>query len=253
MKLRVASFLILFIFSVGALTGCMTYTAATGRHDFILFPTDVEVMMGQIMHLQIAASQKISRNAAHQNRVNKIGYRIAQVSDRQDYRHQFFVIDADTLNAFTIPGGYVYIYKGLLDKLNDEELAAVLAHEIAHGAARHTIKKFQAIIGYNMLAGAVITRIEDDLKKKIAAIGANGIMSLALAKYGKEEELEADALGVKYAYLAGYEPEAMVQTFQLLDKEGGKDNTPEYLRTHPKFDKRIESVEIAIEQVKNKY
>lgn len=238
---------------VSFVSGCATYNPATGRYDYLVFTTDSEVAIGNLMNLQVKSAHTLVQDEAKKDRFRRIAHQVTRVVDRQDLPYEFYLVKSDELNAFTIPGGFIYMYEGLFDKLNDDELAAVLAHELAHNAAKHTIKKFQGVLGYNLIAGAVISQVEDDTKKRIAALGANAIVSLAMNAYSREDELEADRLGVKYMYLAGYDPYAMISTFELLEKNSSKSNTPLFSRTHPHFDARIETVKNEIEAVKNKY
>ena len=120
-KFRISSssfiFLILCVFNFSGCSTLGVYNAATGRNEFIFVPTSTEVSMGKDVHQSIVHKYKISRNPAYINRVNQIGQRLALVSDRQDYQYTFYVIEGDDLNAFTTPGGNIYMYTGLLDKL----------------------------------------------------------------------------------------------------------------------------------------
>lgn len=233
--------------------GCATYNPATGRYDYLIFTTDSEVVIGNIMNAQVKAANTLVDDEEKTRRFKRISHRVLRVVDRQDLPYTFSLVKSDALNAFTIPGGHIYMYEGLYDKLDDDELAAVVAHELAHNTAKHTIKKFQGVLGYNIIAGAIITRVEDDTKKRIAALGANAIISLAMNVYSREDEHEADKLGVKYMYLAGYDPMAMISTFEMLEHHSKDDKTPLFARTHPHFKDRIESVKNEIEAVKNKY
>src|SRR3989338_8415465 len=100
------------------LQGCTTrYTPATGREEFILISTSSEVEMGQSIHESITRQYKLSKNLTQTERVRRIGARLAKISDRQDYEYHFYVLEDDEMNAFTTPGGNVYVYTGLLDKL----------------------------------------------------------------------------------------------------------------------------------------
>ena len=116
----------------------------------------------------------------------------------------------------------------------DDELAAVIAHEIGHCAARHTIKKFQASTGYNLLGTLVFTVVPVDTQlKKIAALGTDAVMSLVFSAYSRGDELEADRLGIKYLDLAGYKVHGMVDTLKVLAQEEKGGGVPLILRSHP--------------------
>jgi predicted Zn-dependent protease len=212
-------------------------------------------MLGAETHAQLSPSLHFSRDQAAQARLEMIGQRVVQVSDRQDYQYHFFLVDKDEMNAFTVPGGYIYFYSGLYRKLRtDDEIAAVLAHEIGHCSARHVVKKFQVALGYDFIGSLVFGQIQNEFAVKLARMGANMIMDVATAAYGREDEYEADRLGVKYMYLAGYDPQGMVQTFEILGQTSkGDDSDWLLLRSHPQLGDRIEAVKKEIAVVKNKY
>ena len=148
------------------------------------------------------------------------------------------------------------MYTGLLDRLKgDDQVAAVLAHEIGHCAARHTVKKFQAALGYDLIGGIILSQIAlEDQVKRAAAAGSNALMSLVFSAYSRKDEHEADRLGVKYMYLAGYDLEGMLETLQILKQEEKKGlATPLILRSHPFLDDRIDAVKNEIQSVQAKY
>ena len=168
--------------------GCATfgvYNPATGRQEFIFISTNEEISMGENIHQEISREYRLLTNDPRVDRVRDIGGKLAKVSDRQDYPYHFFVIDKDEINAFTIPGGRIYFFTGLLNKLKtDEEIAAVLGHEIGHCAARHTVKKFQAALGYNLIGTLVLSQIGGS-KERVSTLSraSNIAMQLALSAY----------------------------------------------------------------------
>ncbi|HOW35720.1 MAG TPA: M48 family metallopeptidase [Candidatus Omnitrophota bacterium] len=243
---------VLFIF----VAGCATlYNPATGRKEFIIIPTDYEVSMGKNIHSQIISEYGISPRQADAQKLTRIGQRLAKVSDRQDYEYHFYLVDKKDINAFTTPGGNIYFFTGLLDKLKtDDEIAAVLAHEVGHCAARHTIKKYQAALGYNLIGALVFSQVNmGDTAKGTAALAANVAMELAMSAYSRQDEYAADRLGVKYMYLAGYDLNGMIETLEVLDKESSGVNAPLILRTHPYVPDRIKAVREEIKQAPIKY
>ena len=237
------------------LAGCTTLNPATGRQEMVIFSTPAEVAMGQDVQAQMAASLKFSKDEAAVARLERIGRRVAQVSDRQDYVYSFYLVEKEELNAFTTPGGHIYFYTGLLKGLpSDDEVAAVLAHEIGHCAARHVVKKYQMALGYNFLTQVVFGNVEQTLAIRLARIGADAITSIGMSAYSRQDEYQADRLGVKYMYLAGYRPEAMVTTFEILAKDSkGDDNDWLLLRSHPRLSDRIDVVKKEIELVRSQY
>lgn len=234
--------------------GCTTLNAATGRREFIFISTDAEVNMGQSFDAQLRKEYAISNNKAKTIRLERIGNRLAQVSDRQDYGYHFVLIAKNEMNAFTTPGGYIYFFEGLFDKMpSDDEIASVLAHEIGHCAARHTVKKFQAALGYDFVARLVLNSITNDTARQLASIGGGLIANVATSAYSRQDEYEADKLGIKYMRLAGYKLDAMIRTFEILKSNSEGSFVPTILRTHPHLDDRIKAVENEIREPQDKY
>jgi predicted Zn-dependent protease len=239
------------------LSGCAsmgTYNPATGKSELIYISTPAEVSMGRDIHASLQSQYRFSESPKYRDRLNRVGEDIIIVSDRQDVAYQFFAVEDNELNAFTIPGCNVYVFTGLMDKLsNDDQLAAVLAHEIGHCAARHSVKKFQAALGYDLIGRILLSQI-DGGAAQIAALSTNAIMSIVFSSYSRKDEYEADRLAVKYTYLAGYDPQAIIATFEMLkanEKEGVR--APQILRSHPYLQDRISAVSTEIANVRSRY
>jgi predicted Zn-dependent protease len=151
------------------------------------------------------------------------------------------VIEEDEMNAFSLPGGYVYIYKGLLDILdNDSELAFVLAHEVSHIVARHSIKKLQAALGYNLLVLATLPAEKSPQFYQGLSLALAQIMS----GYSRRDELTADELAMKYIQLAGWSPEESIDVLEKLYAYNKKrpSRPLSYFRTHPFIAQRIKHI-----------
>lgn len=170
------------------------------------------------------------------DRVNRVGNRVASVANRQDIKYRFKVLNMKDPNAFAVPGGTIYATKGLLDMVNsDSELAAVLAHEVGHQCAKHSIKAIER----GMLVQVFLNKTKMGAVKdhKTALEIANVFMSL---KYSRDDEYEADRYGFNYASLTGYNPYGMTTFFQKLQKLGGSQPAfMKYLSTHPDTRDRI--------------
>lgn len=238
-----------FLFLSLILAGCATmYNPATEQREFILISTEQEVDMGKQVHQQIDQQYPLVSEGAHWERLQRIGAKLAPVSDRQDYQYHFYLIDKEELNAFTTPGGNIYFYTGLLDKLTtDTQVAGVLAHEIGHCAARHTVKKFQAALGYNIIGSIVLSQI-GGAAQQLASLSSNAVMQIVFSSYGRKDEYEADRLGVKYMHLAGYDLDGMIKTLEVLEAESHGSDIPLFLRSHPYLDDRITAVKKEIEK-----
>ena len=224
------------------LSGCISteYNAATHRQDIFFYSTDKEITIGGNVAKQIAAKFKLSNDPVLVNKVNNIGNKLASVCDRKEVHYFFYIIDDDKKNAFSIPGGYVYIYKGLLDILdNDDEIAFVLGHEIGHIVCRHSIKRLQAAMGYNLLILA-----STQTKSPGFSRGLSFALAQIMTSYSRQDEFAADRLAVKYTKLAGYDPKAGIEVLEKLYREMKKspDRPLSYFRTHPYAGQRIEQI-----------
>ena len=227
-----------------------TYNPATGQNELIMISTQEEVAMGQQAHEQILKEYTLSTDEAMNRRVRSIGRRLALVSDRQDYTYQFFVLESKEYNAFTIPGGRIYMFSGLLKDLpSDDAVAAVLGHEIGHCAARHTIKKFQAAMGYNLIGSIILSQVGDNAQS-IVRMSTDGLMNLVFSAYGRQDEYQSDMLGLKYMNAAGYRLEGMIETLELLRDASKGSSVPLILRTHPYAEDRINAVRTKIVEMR---
>lgn len=219
-----------------------------------MISTPSEVAMGKSVHQSVAKKYKFPDSPAQLERLRRIGERLAKVSDRQDYEYHFYLLEDDAMNAFTTPGGNIYVNTGLLDKLkSDDQVASVLAHEIGHCAARHTIKKFQAALGYNIISAIVISQITEDQAKRITALSTNAVMSIIFSSYSRKDEYEADRLGLKYMHQSCFQPRAAVETFRILEAEEKGPQVPLILRSHPYIHDRILMAEQEIKSLDRKY
>jgi len=237
-----AIFLIIPFFLFFLLAGCVTiYNPATQKKETLLIDTRSEVSLGRNMDMQVQSQFQVLSDPWKQNRLDNIGQKIAAASDRQDLIYHFKIIKDAELNAFTIPGGYIYVNSGLMERASDDELACVIAHEIGHTAARHTVKKIQAILGYQIVMNIVMSA--NNNKSTIQAMDI--VFSLASLGYGRQDETLADKLAVKYARKAGFNPYGMVTFFEKLKKEAeekGANFNLVFLSSHPPIDERIKNV-----------
>jgi undecaprenyl-diphosphatase len=224
------------------LSGCATvYNPVTGVQEVALVSTASEVSMGRKMAWQVSRKFPISRDPALIYRVREIGGDIARVSDRQDLVYHFSVISGRQINAFTLPGGFIYVYSGLMESVNDDELAIVLAHEVGHVAARHPAKKMEANMGYQLLEGLIFGRSGEGEMRQVMNIFFN-IMS---AGYERNDELWADKLSLRYTKRAGYDPKAALSFMKKLQAHHRRRGSPAYtlLSSHPPLEERIRNVE----------
>jgi len=226
---------------------------ARGTVEASLITPEQERALGAREHLKVLASfGGAYDDPAFSDYVARIGLRVVAASDVPDQLFTFTVLDSPVVNAFALPGGYVYVTRGLLALAEDEaEVAAVLAHEIGHVAARHAAERQQAALGAQLgaaaatILGAVLLGDKAaDLVAQLAGLGA----SAWLAGYSREQEREADRLAVRYLVRAGYDPAALARILSALEAwdglradlgEAGGAKVPEFLSTHPRTPERV--------------
>ncbi len=224
------------------LSGCSTeYNIVTGKEELFYYSTDKEVQIGKAIAKEVGLKYKYVDDPLVQERLENIGKKIVKVCDRKDIDYTFKVLDDDEINAVSLPGGYVYVNKGLIEKVaNDDELAAVVAHEVAHIVARHSIKKLQAMMGYSLLrmATATLPGTQD-----VGTTADVAFLQLMLG-YSREDELLADELSTRYIKLAGYNPRGMIYFLLKLQEINRRKPLREknYFKTHPYVPDRIRTV-----------
>jgi predicted Zn-dependent protease len=215
-------------------SGTATLTMTPSRVDAGLISRSEEVKLGRDAAREIEAKYRTYTDP----RVTAIGNRLVRVSDRRDIDYTFKVIDRDEVNAISLPGGYIYIYRGLLRQIgnDDDALAGVMAHEVAHITERHSVKQVEKSMGTNLLL-ELLTRGKT---RQYAGIAAN----LLALKFGRGDEYEADEVGVTYMDRAGYDPRGLARFFRILESsEGRGGNTISWLRTHPNSGARAQRVD----------
>jgi len=236
-----------------ALANCAT-NPVTGNPNFVTMSEAQEVSTGRNEDKKVRAQYGAYDDAALQRYVDDIGQRLARASHRAGLQYQFLVVDSPQVNAFALPGGYIYITRGILAYLNSEaELAAVLGHEIGHVTARHSVQQLSAATAANV--GASVLQI---LVPQIRNTGADALLNTLggalLSGYGREHELEADRLGAEYLARTGYDPQAMIKVVgvlknqELFDAEVAKAEGREprayhgLFASHPDNDTRLQEV-----------
>jgi predicted Zn-dependent protease len=201
-----------------ALADC-AQNPVTGNPNLVLLTESQEIAVGRREDTNVRKQYGAYDDAELQQYVNEIGQRLAKASHRPGLEYRFLVVDAPEVNAFALPGGYIYITRGILSYLNSEaELAAVLGHELGHVTARHSVQQISATTAANV--GVNILQIF--VPQARGALGANTINLLGgalLSGYGREHELEADRLGAEYLARTGYDPQAMVKVVGVLKNQ----------------------------------
>ena len=223
--------------------GCAT-TGPGGKKSVILIGETEERDIGAKMDAQIRTEKRIYTDRTVTDYVNRTGQNIARLSDRPDIPYHFTVIEDKTINAFALPGGYVYVYTGLLKQLDTQsQLAGVLAHEISHIVARHSVKQLQEGLGFQVLSTLVFGGSSSTTQ---AAVNVG--LALVMRGYSRDAEAEADSYGTIYMARAGFNPEGMAQVMDKLStlSAGGEGFWENLASDHPPAVKRAAAVRAEI-------
>ncbi|MFO7976292.1 MAG: M48 family metallopeptidase [Candidatus Hydrogenedentota bacterium] len=232
---KVIPILLVYVFFAA---GCMTLEGQP--YAINILSTPQEIQLGEKLATEVEKQEETLDDAELQAYVTAIGERLERVATRQDVPYRFTVIDnPDTVNAFALPGGPMYLYTGLLKMCeNEAELASVMAHEMAHVAAHHHGEALTKQYGYSLLMQALLGEDPGTLAKMASDLLGAGVLSY----YSRTNEREADALGMEFLFRAGYRPEAMVSFMQKLMAEeqraGGGHPLPIF-SSHPPTQERF--------------
>ncbi|WP_445940644.1 M48 family metalloprotease [Pseudomonas sp.] len=211
MILRVLTLFVLLM----QLAGCAV-NPATGRSNFVMMSEQQELDLGRRYNQQILKENPRYADEKLQAYVQQVGERVAKHSHRNQLAYQFTLVDSPEINAFALPGGYIYIHRGLLAYLSSEaELAAVLGHEVGHVTARHSVQQQSQSTAWGLLGQAVAIGTGVG-----AAADVTGVLGSAFVRgYGRDMELEADGLGAQYLARSGYDPQAMIEVVKVLKNQ----------------------------------
>lgn len=237
------------LFVVGmlaCLSGCST-NPATGQQQFTaLMSPQQEAQVGADEHSKIMKSYGTVDNAALESYVRAVGAKVAAKTERPDVKYQFFVLDDPMVNAFALPGGYVYVTRGLLAQANSEaELAAVLGHEVGHITGRHSAERYSRGVVTSLGAMVLSAALDNPTASQALGVGSD----LFLKSYSREQENESDYLGLRYMTRAGYHPSGMPAFLTALEANtslqgqinGQSGQGPSWFSTHPLTASRIQS------------
>lgn len=237
--------------AVLAMAGCAT-NPVTKESDFVMLTESQEVELGRNYHEKILEQYAVHDDQALQDYVSRLGRRLARNSHRKDLDYTFTVLDSPEVNAFALPGGYVYITRGIMAYFNSEAaLVGVLGHELGHVTARHSVQQYSANMASSIL-GSVLLAATD-----AGRAGANLFQTVQLAAlqgYSREQELQADRLGAQYLARTGYDSDAMLDVIRILaDQEdyereraraAGREPNVYHgvFASHPENDRRLQEV-----------
>jgi beta-barrel assembly-enhancing protease len=222
----------------------------TGEKQHIAMTSEQETALGLEAAPEMAAQMggEADPSDPKTRLVESVGRKVVQNSDasRSPYSYDFHLLrDPDTLNAFALPGGQVFITYGLLSKLHDEaQLAGVLGHEIGHVVNRHAAEHMATgQLGQLLTMAAGVAATDEEGRGQRAAMVAAMINQMVQLKYSRSDELEADRVGMDYMTQAGYDPSAMLGVMRVLAEASRGGRTPELLSTHPYPEQRLEAIQ----------
>ena len=230
--------------AVASLAVACSVNPATGERQLTLISESQEIQMGREADQEISAQLGLYPDEAAQSYVSTLGKQLAAESERPDLPWSFKVVDDPIVNAFALPGGFIYVTRGIMAHLSSEaELVAVLGHEIGHVTGRHSVERLskaqlaQVGLGVGMVVSPRFRQLGD-----LAQMG----MGLLFLKYSRDDEREADELGLRYSLRGGYDAREMPEVFTVLKRVGeaaGAGGIPNWLATHPDPEQRRERIE----------
>ncbi|MFL5464219.1 MAG: M48 family metallopeptidase [Gemmatimonadaceae bacterium] len=210
-----------------------------------------EVQMGQEYAQQINAQLPIIQDPELNRYINVLGDSIAKLTSRRDLDWHFFIVDAKDVNAFAVPGGFIYVNRGLIERTDQmDEVAGVLGHEIGHVLKRHTIKQMEKAQGANIgvTLACILTSI---CNSQVAGAAINIAGGAVFARFSRQDEAEADQEGFNNVVRAGISPVGMVTMFQKLiaERRSQPGAVESWFRTHPLEEDRIQAIQARINQL----
>jgi predicted Zn-dependent protease len=230
--------------------GSCAKNPVTGGRQLALISESQEIAMGQESDPQVVAEFGKVEDPALQEYFSRVSMELAKISHRPDLPWKFTIVDSPVVNAFAVPGGFIYLTRGILAHMNNEaEMAGVVGHEIGHVTARHSVTQLsqQQLMGLGLVLGSVFS----SRFRQLSSLAEMGL-SVLLLKYSRDDERQADQLGIQYMSQAGYDPSQMSRFFQLFVNKSANEGEaiPNWLSTHPAPADRIESTTAAAEKVK---
>ncbi len=236
--------------AAGGVAAC-SHNAAFGGSQLNFYSQDQEIAMGRQAAQQVNQTMGLYPDSNLQRYVNELGKKLAATSERPNLPWEFHIVNDPAVNAFALPGGFIYVTRGLLASVtNEAQLAGVIGHEIGHVTAQHQLHEMskQQIASLGLAIGAAVSPTVN----QFGGLISQG-MQLLFLSYSRGDENQADQLGVRYMNRAGYDPHQMANVMAMLDqvtKQEGGSGTPEWLQTHPNPGNREQHVEQLAAQIK---
>lgn len=242
--------IIILLVTFAGYVGSSQKNPVTGESQKVALSTEQEIALGLQAAPEMVAQHKGKDQSRDAEFVRSVGQRLVRASDasRSPYKFDFHLLaDTETINAFALPGGQIFITRALYNRLETEgQLAGVLGHEIGHVIERHSAQQMAKQNLTQGIIGAVASASDDP---QSAAQMAAVVGNLVNMKYGRNDELESDQWGVRITASAGYDPHAMIGVMQILEKAGGGARQPEFASTHPNPGNRIAKIKAMIDEL----
>lgn len=233
------------------LVGACTTNPATGRSQLAFVSDQQLVALSADAWSQVKAQTPVYRNEAAQNRLQRVGSRVARAAGLDPAGCEFVVFDSAERNAFVLPGCKMGVYRGLMDlAATDDQLAAVLGHETGHVTARHAAERYsQSTLAQVGMSAGQIALGGSQRGSTLAGVLGLGLQYGVLMPYSRLQESEADRIGVDYMVQAGYDADASVAFWErMIAADGGGSRPPEFLSTHPDPVNRIAALRAYIRE-----
>lgn len=233
--------------------GCTQKTPYTNRSQMIFMSPKEELALGEKSYKQALSKSEVITNTTDARRVQNIGLKIAQVANRPDFKWEFKLVNNEAKNAFCLPGGKVVVYTGILEVAkNDDQLATVMAHEVAHALARHGAERMSSAMvqqGIQVIGNVVLASTAPEYTNVFNQAYGIGSQVGVMLPYGRLQENEADEIGIYLMAKAGYDINEALNFWKNMSK--GKKQTNEFFSTHPSSSTRIANIQRVIEKIES--
>lgn len=243
--------IVLVITTLFIIQGCTHKTPYTNRSQMIFMSAEEELALGETSYKQALSEAKVINNTYDAKRIKAIGARIAAAANRPDFKWEFNLVENEDMNAFCLPGGKVVVYTGILKAAkNDDQLATVMSHEVAHALARHGAERVSSakvqqgvqLIG-NVVLAATVPQFTNTFNQAYGLGTQLGVM----LPYGRLQESEADEIGIYLMIKAGYNPYEALNFWKNMSE--GKNSKNEFFSTHPSSSTRIQDIKNTIAKI----